>query len=146
MKVIKTIQVLFFASLLGLVSCNTTKNLPMKNFSAGEYSELTQQEFKVISNESELKSAYAKVIGGEIAPTVNWNTQQVVQLAMGQRYSGGFSIKVEEVKQVAKEIQVYYKTRGPKAGDIATQALTAPYVFVTIDNPKKLPVIFIEKD
>src|SRR5699024_2807765 len=144
MKIINTLQLVLIASILSLVSCNSQKTIPMKEYHKVEDSELTEKEFTVIEDEGQLKTVYNRIMGQKDIPNINWNQQQVVLLTLGQKYTGGYGIDISEVIKTNKEIKVLYKIKNPKAGDIVTQALTAPYVMTSIDKPKKLHVVFEE--
>lgn len=147
MKLMKIVPVLFLAAMLSMQSCKTTKTIPMEDLellSTSGYSEFNEAQQLVIKNTAALQTAYDHILTKEATPQVDWTKQQVVLLAMGQRNTGGFSINVDKIVHTKTEITVYYKTVGPKKGEMVTQALTAPYVLYTIDNKADLPVIFKE--
>lgn len=147
MKFTKTLQVLFVAVLMSMTSCKSTKTIPMQDLdrlSGSSYSEFNQTEQTIIKDNTALESVYNRIATREAMPRINWDKQQVVLLALGQRNTGGFSIDISEVVKTKKDITVYYHTSGPKEGDMVTQALTAPYVLYALDNPNKLPINFEE--
>ena len=133
--------------MVGVQSCNTVKTIPMNDLevlSNSEYSQFNETERLVVKSDSGLQSIYDRIVTKEVTPQINWDKNQVVLLSMGQRNSGGFNISVDKVVYGNSEILVYYRTTGPKAGEMVTQAITAPYVLFTIDNKKDLPVVFKE--
>lgn len=133
--------------MIGMQSCNTVKTIPMDDLevlSESSYSQFNETERLVVKSDAGLQSVYDRIVTKEATPQINWDKNQVVLLSMGQRNTGGFGIAVDKVVYGNSEILVHYKTTGPKAGDMVTQALTAPYVLFTIENKKDLPVLFKE--
>lgn len=134
--------------MIGMQSCNTVKTIPMnelEELSKSAYSQFNKTERLVVKSDAGLQSIYDRIATKEATPQINWDRNQVVLLAMGQRNTGGFSISVDRVVYGNSEILVYYKTTGPEKGAMVTQALTAPYVLFTIENKKDLPVVFKEE-
>lgn len=147
MKIMKLLPVLFLAAIMSMQSCKSLKTTPMENLellSESGYSEFNQTEQMVIKSDAALQTAYNHILTKQAVPHIDWNKQQVVLLAMGQKNTGGYNIAVEKVVESNNEIVVFYKTISPNAGDRVTQALTSPYVMYTIDNKKDLPVLFKE--
>lgn len=147
MKLIKILPVLFLAAMMSMQSCKSVKTIPVEDLellSSSGYSEFNQAEQMVIKSDVGLRTAYNHILTKQAVPQLDWNKQQVVLLAMGEKNTGGYNIAIEKVVESDKEILIYYKTSGPKKGDMVTQAFTAPYVLYTIDNEKDLPVVFKE--
>lgn len=61
----------------------------------------------------------------------------LVTLDLGEKPTGGYSIRILEAKQIGHSIQVKYVTKSPEPGDIVTQALTYPKdsIMVNVDDP-----------
>lgn len=147
MKLSRILPVLFLAAMMSMQSCKSVKTIPMEDLellSSSGYSEFTEVEQRVIKSAADLQKVYDNIPTKQATPQLDWNKQQVVLLAMGQKNTGGYSIDIDKVEKTNAEITVYYKTNGPKKGDMVTQALTAPYVLYTIDNIADLPVVFKE--
>lgn len=147
MKLLNFLTIPLLATMISLQSCNTLKTVPMEDvevLSESHYSQFTEAQNQVVKSDAGLQTIYERVPTKEATPQINWSKNQVVLLAMGQRNTGGFNISVDKVVYGNSEILVYYKTTGPKAGEMVTQALTAPYVLFTIANKKDLPVVFKE--
>lgn len=147
MRLLSLLAVPLLATMISLQSCNTVKTIPMEDIevlSESHYSQFTETQNLVVKSDAGLQSIYDRIATKEATPQINWNKNQVVLLAMGQRNTGGYSIAVDKVVYGKSEILVYYKTKGPKPGDMVTQALTAPYALFTIANKKDLPVVFKE--
>ena len=147
MRLLSLFAIPLLAAMLSIQSCSTVKTIPMEDIeilSESHYSQFNDTQYLVVKSDAGLQSIYDRIATKESIPQINWNKNQVVLLAMGQRNTGGFNIAVDKVVYGDSEILVYYKTSEPKAGDMVTQALTAPYTLFTIANKKDLPVVFKE--
>jgi len=69
-------------------------------------------------------------------PAVDFDTQIVIAVVLGQRPNGGYSVAVDEVltTESGTPIQVRFTERIPGDGCPATQALTSPYVLATVET------------
>lgn len=65
-------------------------------------------------------------------PAVDFSTDMVLAVVMGQRSSGGYSIDIKEVFSNNETLSVVVETMSPAPGDVVTLALTNPYDIVTI--------------
>jgi|SRR5699024_633584 len=147
MRIFNLLAIPLLVTMLSIQSCNTVKTIPMEEIevlSESYYSQFTEAQNLVVKSDAGLQFIYDRFGTKETIPQINWNKNQVVLLAMGQRNTGGYSIAVDKVVYGESEIMVYYMTNGPKAGDRVTQALTAPYTLLTIANKKDLPIVFKE--
>jgi hypothetical protein len=75
-------------------------------------------------------------------PKIDFDKQTVLAVFLGNRNTGGYSIRITAVKDTGKETEVHVQRSSPRPGDITTQALTQPYDIVVIDKPDK-PVRFV---
>lgn len=68
-------------------------------------------------------------------PTVDFETQIVVAVVLGERPTGGYGVAVDEVltTESGTPIQVRFTESIPGDGCPATQALTSPYVLATVE-------------
>ncbi|HWS53959.1 MAG TPA: DUF885 family protein [Pyrinomonadaceae bacterium] len=77
-----------------------------------------------------------EVIGtGRPLPDVNFDTRAVIVAHQGQQRSGGYGIEITGVKRVGTVLAVSVNERRPASGDITTQALTSPFVAVSVPRP-----------
>ena len=75
-------------------------------------------------------------------PAVDFNRQMVLAAAMGTRYSGGYSIAVEQVS-FGSEVLVEVLATSPGMGCVVTLALTQPVQAVVVSR-SEAPVRFQE--
>jgi uncharacterized protein (DUF885 family) len=87
---------------------------------------------ELIADDEAWRRAWGEIGGGRPVPEVNFNTRSVVVAYQGQQRTGGYSIAVEEVRRVGTVLAVRVNERRPASGDVTTQALTSPFVAVSV--------------
>ena len=107
-------------------------------------SEQRAKRLQVIDNMAEFKAVYT--LAGTTTrpiPSVDFDTQRVIAVFMGEQNSGGHAIEVTSLQDQGKYLQVNVRTTVPGARCMTTQALTYPYHFVQLaKQPKEL--LFVE--
>lgn len=94
---------------------------------------VSQQQIKSITSQTQL----AKIIGGkprnfnqkpEPVPSVDFNSQSLVLIAMGQKPSSGYSIQLAGPAAMLKDGQLILpvKFQQPEAGSVQAQVITSP--------------------
>ncbi len=80
------------------------------------------------------------------APEIDFGKHMVLTVFMGRRPSGGYSVRIESVRELEDRVEVRYSTSAPGPGDMVTMAITSPYHYVVVpavgDNKE---VNFIEQ-
>lgn len=68
-------------------------------------------------------------------PEVDFDSQVVVAIVLGERSTGGYGTEIDEVlaSEEGETIQVQYTEVGPGEGCVVTQVLTSPYVLVAVE-------------
>jgi hypothetical protein len=69
----------------------------------------------------------------------------VLVVALGQRATGGFDIRVDSVAQFQGGTVVYITTTAPGPACITTQAFTQPAEAVRVTQPRE-PIVFQQRD
>lgn len=92
----------------------------------------------IISKQSELDKLYKDLNLGT-APKINFESNKVVALFMGQKRTGGYSISVRKITVNGDTTTVSVKRVTPEGG-MATMALTAPYCIAIIPNTEKVVI------
>jgi hypothetical protein len=100
---------------------------------------ITWQEIKSghMSGVSETKAVWYDTSYSDILESAPENT---VLIFLGQRPTGGYSVKVKEVKTDGKKIYITAKEECPKPDAMVIQVITTPFVAVKIDIKEKLPL------
>lgn len=78
------------------------------------------------------KAESIRTKGGET--TVHHDGRQFVIIALGERRTGGYQVKVEEIEQRGNEVHVYAREEGPEPGMMVIQAITYPLAVVSFET------------
>ncbi len=87
---------------------------------------------EVVSNSSEWDRVWRVVGSDRPMPQVNFDTRTVLVVYQGRKPTGGWSIAVDRLRRVGTNLIVSVKEQKPGPGDITTDALTSPFVVVSI--------------
>lgn len=67
---------------------------------------------------------------------INFRTHTLIAYFMGEKTSGGFDVEVVSALLVNDKIELTLKELQPQKGDLVTNVLTAPYIFVLVPKGK----------
>lgn len=90
---------------------------------------------ELISDAEGWRRAWSLIGGGRPLLDINFATRSVVLVFQGQQSSGGYSVSVEEIRRDGTLLAVRVNERRPASGDITTQAITSPFVAVSVPRP-----------
>lgn len=92
---------------------------------------------QLIMNQADWESAWRLNNRGSSGPMpeVNFNTRAVVIAYQGLKRTGGYGISIAEIRREGATLIVRINEQSPKAGDFVTEALTSPFVAVSIPRP-----------
>ena len=68
-------------------------------------------------------------------PEVNFNTRAVIIAYQGRKNTGGYGISIAEIRREGMTLRVRVNEQIPKPTDVVTDALTSPFVAVSIPRP-----------
>ncbi|MEM9346310.1 MAG: protease complex subunit PrcB family protein [Planctomycetota bacterium] len=88
----------------------------------GSYHIETQAQFDALGD--------AEIFPGE----VDFDTNDLVIVALGERSTGGFAVKINSIQLSGGELAITGEATKPAETDAVTQALTYPYSAVLIPN------------
>ena len=72
---------------------------------------------------------------GQFPPKINWTTDQVIVIHLGQRNTGGFAVQLGALqKQANNRVRITAVESTPLKGQVTTQALTSPFIAVAIER------------
>jgi hypothetical protein len=91
----------------------------------------------LITNQRDWASAWDLIGRGSSAPMpeVNFNTRAVVIAYQGRKNTGGYGISIAEIRREGLTLIVKVNEQAPKPTDMVTDALTSPFVAVSIPRP-----------
>jgi uncharacterized protein (DUF885 family) len=97
----------------------------------------------LITNQNDWASAWGLIGRGSSAPMpeVNFNTRAVVIAYQGRKNTGGYGISVAEIKREGTTLIVRVNEQSPKPTDVVTDALTSPFVAVSIPRPPEGTIV-----
>ena len=73
---------------------------------------------------------------------IEYNNEYYVIIKMGEKNSGGYSIKVTDVKIDKPNVTIHVKENEPPEGSMVTMAFTYPYTVVKFDFKPNVDVIY----
>lgn len=104
----------------------------------GQYSDLVEGTQAVLRDEEAYAAFWERLHADRDSvperPGVDFDEEVVVAIVLGQRSTGGYSVEIDEVLTSAAggTIQVRFTEAVPGEDCFVTQALTSPYVLVTV--------------
>ncbi|WP_350344172.1 protease complex subunit PrcB family protein [Proteinivorax tanatarense] len=81
-----------------------------------------------------------RIAGGSFVYSCSETKKQYVYIALGERPTGGYSIKVS-VEETKEKIIVKYQELKPDKDDIVTQAITYPDKMLVFERGKDVEII-----
>ena len=94
----------------------------------------------LIKSQEELNALYSELKISDV-PTIDFTTNNVVALFMGQKRTGGYSISVGKVILEGETNTATVQIVETTPQDIATMAITEPYCIAKISKSKKVEFV-----
>lgn len=126
-----------------LLSCGAKKQKMEKEISYELIESQSQGGYKVgqyqtITNPLDLKSLYMELNlskkPGLPVPEVDFESESIVALFMGEKMSGGYDIKIKSIKRISTtKIEIQIEETSPN--DMATMAITSPFAIYKVSIP-----------
>lgn len=125
----------FVLAALASSLCLAQRNLDAitwSTYKSGTTCNINSASTKVIRTSGDFMTFWRSLTGSSQAPTdVDFNTEQLVCITLGQRNSGGYSVSVQKVqKSDTGTILVSYVEKQPSRYSRTTTAITTPYVII----------------
>jgi hypothetical protein len=90
---------------------------------------------ELINDNDAWRRAWEIIGAGRPLPDVSFDTRAVVVAYQGRQSTGGYSIEITGIKRTGTVLAVTVSERRPASGSLTTQALTSPFVAVSIPRP-----------
>ncbi|MEX2670856.1 MAG: protease complex subunit PrcB family protein [Phycisphaeraceae bacterium] len=105
----------------------------------GSQSEREEPDFQVIRDQRAWEQAWDALPTDDSVPEVDFDQQLVLAAWMGQRMTGGYAIRIRDIRPTAdgEAFEAILEHREPGPDEFVTQALTAPYHIVVIPRTDK---------
>ncbi|MDF1673226.1 MAG: protease complex subunit PrcB family protein [Vicingaceae bacterium] len=152
-------NILILISILGLLSCKSSQSstssvmekvvftpIELKSGNNGGFKTKTnlvistQEEFLKIWNQ-----AFANYMNKETAPEVDFEKNIILLVALGEKTSGGYTIKVDNVIETKDNTVVNVLYTSPGKGCMTTESITYPFQIIQIEKPNKA-ILFSKKN
>ncbi len=108
---------------------------------SGNNGGFNEKNNKVITNQTELDAiwatAFANYMVKETAPTVDFNTNMLILVALGEQNNGGSEIKVEKITETKTELIVSILETKAGKGCVTTDMMTYPYQIIQLKKSTK---------
>lgn len=105
-----------------------------------------EAELVIVRNQVALASVWSRLMSREIAPTFDFKNRIIVALFMGTRNTGGYGYALDSIRQASDgTIILSIIERSPGIGQSQTEALTSPFLLVSIPASVKDPIIEFAK-
>jgi hypothetical protein len=120
---------------------NTSLTLPIiQTVEAGSNAEYSQGELltRFDDNEPDFLKTWKLVAGNQIplpaAPKIDFNKSRTVTVFLGQRPTGGYSIRYKSATLENNTLNLVMETTAPSPDRMVSQVITSPYVILEIKN------------
>lgn len=153
-------NIFIFISIFGLLSCKSSQptaegESAKKSFipielQSGNNGGFKEKSNQIISDQKEFSKiwdqAFVNYMNKESAPEVDFTKNIVLLIALGEKTSGGHTIKVNSIVESNENTIVNILETCPGKGCMTTESITYSYQIVQIEKPNK-PIQFstIEK-
>lgn len=135
---------LIFLSFIA-ISCSSSmnkSNVVYKILHSGEFSSIENKEFLLIEDNQDYISAIEKLNIDESEYdkllNVDFKTNNICILLLGQRNTGGYSISVDYIKKKQKTLFIKTKELTPEKHSNVITVITNPYCLVVIPKMKNI--------
>ncbi|PIQ24373.1 hypothetical protein COW36_24285 [bacterium (Candidatus Blackallbacteria) CG17_big_fil_post_rev_8_21_14_2_50_48_46] len=119
--------------------------ISMRTLSRVSNSRVTEPRFVIARDQETFRQLWKEHNGSlEQLPEVDFHSEMVVAIFMGERSTGGYAVTIEQVEQVGEELKISYSESEPPEGSMTIQILTAPAHLIAIPQSEAYPE-FIKK-
>ena len=144
-----------------VTSCKTNTE-GLKNYTVDQNNPVVAYEILVQGEQGNFVDAQEKVLTnatalGEVmtiinstrkppieTPNIDFSKEYVGLIALGQKNTGGYAIKIANIRNVDQEMVVYLQQ--PKPSKYVTMALTTPFVLFKFDKQEGVPSFIVRND
>ena len=105
-----------------------------------EYGTEMPAQQQLIKNQNALNAIYQKIFSNispqPEPPEIDFKHKNVLFLHFGTYNHGGNSFKIDSIKNLNQQINVYLKLKSPAAGQPSLTVMTYPFMLIEIDKPQ----------
>ena len=115
-------------------SAVTPDSLPMTQLASAIVSGFSESAELTLRDNSALAEAWKSLhagVPGNPAPAVDFGTQTVFLVALGQRNTGGYTVHIDRIVRTGDSTSVLYTVTSPGPGCMTSQMMSSPVVAVS---------------
>ena len=117
----------------------TKRKVTFRILNQGQTSGLSQKKFLTLRTANEFNQFWNihTQINPAPRPKINFKQQMVIAVFMGEQHTGGYAIRINDIIEHEKLIQVNVVLTKPKPGSSRTMMITQPNMMVVVPHSKK---------
>jgi PrcB C-terminal len=115
------------------LGCATAKPPSFRVAANGAQCAVQERQALVARDPESYRAMFARLIGNDTPPAIDFATQTAVFLFAGERPTGGYAIDVQSVARDGDALVVTATVAGPKPRGIVSQVITYPWAVVAVD-------------
>ncbi|MDH5711980.1 MAG: protease complex subunit PrcB family protein [Gammaproteobacteria bacterium] len=115
--------------------------VPFSVIASGDYpasGSFENRKLEVFRNQASLDASLATYAQLSQPYIVDFSTSQAILINVGQRTSGGYSVKTDVVQEFSDHIKVFTTLTKPGNGCLTTLALTYPFEIIEVQSTKEV--------
>lgn len=106
--------------------------LPFRILASGQHSAISLPRELVIRDPARWRQLWRLTGQPGPPPAVDFDSQMVIGVFMGEQSSGGYGIRIDRIIETADSLRVEAVLHRPAPGSMVTLALTQPWVIVRL--------------
>ncbi len=119
-----------------LVACQTLPEdeyrVPFRVLASGTHSAITLPRELLIRDPARWRQLWRMTGHHDSPPAVDFDSQMVIALFMGEQPSGGYGIRIERITDTPQGLRVEARLQHPAPDSMVSLALTQPWVIVRL--------------
>ena len=113
-------------------------NIPFRVIGEGHDSVITLAKNLSIQTSTEFNELWRVHDGGRNPPPkIDFTTQQVLGIFLGQKYTGGYAVSINRIESSNGQTNVYVVVTTPAPNSQQSMALTQPYVLIVMPRTRE---------
>src|SRR6187399_290457 len=107
-------------------SGESSKSVKLRELAKGGFSGIQRPTQLVVTNKQQWEKVWTEHSAGRTQqplPEVNFEKETVIFVTLGQKRTGGYTIKIDAAEKSGDKIIVHTSSKGPAKGAMTTQAI-----------------------
>jgi hypothetical protein len=135
-----TLPITFINSEPEAVKIQAKDPISMRTLSRVSNSRVTEARYVIARDYEQFRQLWKEHNGSlEQLPEVDFQSEMVAGIFMGERSTGGYAVTIEEVLKEGEKFKFYYSESEPPEGSMTIQILTAPAHLIALPRSEAYP-------